>query len=209
MDRIRTFTLTCHNCGSMERHPFPPDPVCPSCASEFVIVEEDGAGNNSSTVPGINFSGGSISGAALGDALQMAIDENGNSDRRRILRSAMRERLLLQLLLRAHLGEILGDSDGSNIDIDILDRLFREAQEKELPKVSQEDFKKLPRVKVQEACDCSICQTAFDKDEDAVELFCHHKFHEDCIENWIVKMQGTCPTCRVQVTFPKGEIKEK
>ncbi|KAM7388638.1 hypothetical protein PAMP_024800 [Pampus punctatissimus] len=50
---------------------------------------------------------------------------------------------------------------------------------------------------------CLICHDDMRKNEGAVqELHCTHRFHKECMEQWLWKKQ-TCPTCRVHVSMPK------
>ncbi|VVU94534.1 Ring finger domain [seawater metagenome] len=46
-------------------------------------------------------------------------------------------------------------------------------------------------------CDsCSICLDEFQEGDIAVILPCHHIFHKDCLEPWLLK-ENSCPNCRI------------
>ena len=50
--------------------------------------------------------------------------------------------------------------------------------------------------------ECAICVELMD--EDIAELECHHKYHRDCVNEWIAmcrfkKVAPTCPKCRGDV----------
>ncbi|KAM9849289.1 leukemia NUP98 fusion partner 1 [Aulostomus maculatus] len=50
---------------------------------------------------------------------------------------------------------------------------------------------------------CLICHEDMRKNGGAVqELQCTHRFHKECMEQWLWKKQS-CPTCRVIVSMPK------
>ncbi|XP_042273385.1 leukemia NUP98 fusion partner 1 [Thunnus maccoyii] len=50
---------------------------------------------------------------------------------------------------------------------------------------------------------CLICHEDMRKNGGTVqELHCTHRFHKECMEQWLWKKQ-TCPTCRVHVSMPK------
>jgi hypothetical protein len=40
---------------------------------------------------------------------------------------------------------------------------------------------------------CPICTDDFVKGQDLRVLPCHHKFHPECIDPWLVNVSGTCP----------------
>jgi Ring finger domain len=47
---------------------------------------------------------------------------------------------------------------------------------------------------------CPICIEDFIIDENIVSLpSCKHIFHKDCIQQWLLKKQGCCPMCKVNV----------
>ncbi|KAM7012506.1 leukemia NUP98 fusion partner 1 isoform 2-T2 [Tautogolabrus adspersus] len=50
---------------------------------------------------------------------------------------------------------------------------------------------------------CLICHEDIRRSGGGVqELHCTHRFHKECMEQWLWKKQ-TCPTCRVHVFMPK------
>lgn len=52
---------------------------------------------------------------------------------------------------------------------------------------------------------CPICTDDFVKGQDLRVLPCHHKFHPECIDPWLVNVSGTCPLCRIDLNPPQAE----
>lgn len=46
---------------------------------------------------------------------------------------------------------------------------------------------------------CQVCLNDFLLDEDVRILTCHHGFHKDCIDQWLIEGQNKCPLCREEV----------
>uniref|UniRef100_A0A6C0DWQ0 RING-type E3 ubiquitin transferase n=1 Tax=viral metagenome TaxID=1070528 RepID=A0A6C0DWQ0_9ZZZZ len=46
---------------------------------------------------------------------------------------------------------------------------------------------------------CSICLEPLTINV-AIALPCGHRFHKDCIVNWLVRSQGKCPNCKQRIT---------
>jgi len=46
---------------------------------------------------------------------------------------------------------------------------------------------------------CSICLEPLTENV-ATALPCGHRFHKDCIVNWLVRSQGKCPNCKQRIT---------
>ena len=53
--------------------------------------------------------------------------------------------------------------------------------------------------------ECAICLTEFENPSDAVTV-CrnHHRFHRECIDNWMRGANTTCPTCRSPITYDQN-----
>ncbi len=89
---------------------------------------------------------------------------------------------------------------------DIITRLMEQTATKSgPPPASDEIIKSLPRVSyfsVQGNNECNICQEEFNNDTIVTRLPCSHLFHDPCITPWL-KVNGTCPTCRMSVTPEK------
>jgi hypothetical protein len=47
--------------------------------------------------------------------------------------------------------------------------------------------------------DCSICLESLTNNV-ATALPCGHRFHKDCIVNWLSRSQGKCPNCKQRIT---------
>ena len=47
--------------------------------------------------------------------------------------------------------------------------------------------------------DCSICLEPLTENV-ATALPCGHRFHKDCIVNWLTRSQGKCPNCKKRIT---------
>ena len=43
---------------------------------------------------------------------------------------------------------------------------------------------------------CPICLRPLADDDDTTDLDCQHTFHSDCVGNWFMNGQNTCPLCR-------------
>ncbi|XP_060178302.1 E3 ubiquitin-protein ligase MBR1-like [Lycium barbarum] len=50
---------------------------------------------------------------------------------------------------------------------------------------------------------CAICQSEFEHEESIGTLQCEHKYHTDCIKQWLLRKKN-CPMCRASV-IPSGE----
>jgi hypothetical protein len=61
--------------------------------------------------------------------------------------------------------------------------------------------KVMKRVKTNMLTDnnCSICLEPLTENV-ATALPCGHRFHKDCIVNWLVRSQGKCPNCKQRIT---------
>jgi len=56
--------------------------------------------------------------------------------------------------------------------------------------------------------DCSICLESLTNNV-ATALPCGHRFHKDCIVNWLSRSQGKCPNCKQRITnIPYISIEE-
>ena len=45
---------------------------------------------------------------------------------------------------------------------------------------------------------CVICQDDFKEDNECSKLYCDHKFHKNCIKQWICHKK-TCPLCNLKL----------
>ncbi|BGP15185.1 hypothetical protein JCM10213_008674 [Rhodosporidiobolus nylandii] len=94
----------------------------------------------------------------------------------------------------------------------ILNDLMEQAAGRAGPQPAPDDMiEKLPRVKItQDLLDadsittCSICQDAYQLDEEVIALPCKHIYHTDCLVPWL-KTSGTCPTCRYALVPQPGQ----
>ena len=46
--------------------------------------------------------------------------------------------------------------------------------------------------------DCCICLDKFEENHTSIVLECSHRFHRECITNWL-KKELKCPLCRKQI----------
>jgi E3 ubiquitin-protein ligase RNF13 len=60
-------------------------------------------------------------------------------------------------------------------------------------------------------CDvCAVCIDEYEEGDRLRELPCGHRFHIDCIDEWLTKMQSSCPLCKYDVGHHvKREMKLK
>lgn len=93
---------------------------------------------------------------------------------------------------------------------DIITQLMEQTQGRNRHPASEEEISKLPRIELteqnisseKEKCsECPVCREEFQSGETLVELVCKHRFHQDCITEWL-RINGTCPVCRRNL---KGE----
>lgn len=57
------------------------------------------------------------------------------------------------------------------------------------------DSIKLEKLNENLEVDCSICLNQLQEEEFIKTLECDHKFHQDCLDKWLINSQ-TCPICR-------------
>ena len=48
---------------------------------------------------------------------------------------------------------------------------------------------------------CPICMCDFEEGEELRVLPCFHKFHTNCIDNWLCNESKHCPICRVNLSL--------
>jgi len=90
---------------------------------------------------------------------------------------------------------------------DILDRLLRQHVPQGPPPTSKTVLQKLPVSTVDATLlheTCLVCQEAFQMEETAISLPCHHHFHKDCVTPWL-EQHCTCPTCRYELPVDDKE----
>ncbi|KAH8154170.1 uncharacterized protein LAJ45_01938 [Morchella importuna] len=46
---------------------------------------------------------------------------------------------------------------------------------------------------------CPVCMEDFESGVDLRVLPCHHSFHPDCIDPWLLNVAGSCPLCRIDL----------
>ncbi|KAA8894319.1 hypothetical protein FN846DRAFT_900949 [Sphaerosporella brunnea] len=46
---------------------------------------------------------------------------------------------------------------------------------------------------------CPVCMEDFTQGEELRMLPCHHHFHPDCIDPWLLNVSGSCPLCRIDL----------
>jgi len=90
---------------------------------------------------------------------------------------------------------------------DLLDRLLRQHVPQGPPPTSKTVLQKLPISTVDATLlheTCLVCQEAFQMEETAISLPCHHHFHKDCVTPWL-EQHCTCPTCRYELPVDDKE----
>ena len=62
---------------------------------------------------------------------------------------------------------------------------------------------------------CAVCLSSFDEGDLLRELPCHHAFHKNCIDCWLLPNASTsrstaefpsCPLCKSVVVVPASEV---
>ncbi|KAI9136443.1 hypothetical protein BKA69DRAFT_1033596, partial [Paraphysoderma sedebokerense] len=52
------------------------------------------------------------------------------------------------------------------------------------------------KVKDNEPTNCCICLEDFEDEEELRVLHCHHMFHTQCVDTWLLERKNVCPVCR-------------
>ena len=77
-----------------------------------------------------------------------------------------------------------------NTDLNINERLIQDIKDINKNEINfDENLKDL---------NCTICLEEYTEVKKIIELDCKHNFHEECIDDWILKNQ-TCPLCRLNL----------
>jgi hypothetical protein len=53
---------------------------------------------------------------------------------------------------------------------------------------------------------CKICLDVIEINTEVIELPCCHIYHSNCINEWLMKYNYKCPTCRIEVGKPKYNL---
>ncbi|KAJ7971865.1 E3 ubiquitin-protein ligase RING1-like [Quillaja saponaria] len=66
------------------------------------------------------------------------------------------------------------------------------------PPTKKAIIKAMPSVTIKEDVQCTICLEDIDISNEAKEMSCKHKFHTECILQWL-ELRSSCPLCRFQM----------
>ncbi|THV03010.1 hypothetical protein K435DRAFT_716181 [Dendrothele bispora CBS 962.96] len=70
------------------------------------------------------------------------------------------------------------------------------------PKHQQQDQDQQPWFENQ--LECAICLSEFEKGDKVRVLPCHHIFHMEEVDEWLIQRKKLCPVCKADVTNPSG-----
>ncbi|KIJ17637.1 hypothetical protein PAXINDRAFT_167643 [Paxillus involutus ATCC 200175] len=70
------------------------------------------------------------------------------------------------------------------------------------PSGSHEAVNALPIPWCESQVECAICLSEFVKGDRVRELPCHHIFHLDEVDTWLINRKKVCPVCKADVTQP-------
>ncbi|KAI8907404.1 hypothetical protein EDD86DRAFT_276808 [Gorgonomyces haynaldii] len=107
--------------------------------------------------------------------------------------------MMMQILQMVQRPTNIGDYAMGERGLDNILQMLMEQhqQENRPPPAPEETINQLPKQRLPEALDCSICQEEMPKDHEAMVLPCKHSFHDNCITSWL-RLNGTCPVCRLK-----------
>ncbi|XP_051142634.1 E3 ubiquitin-protein ligase SIRP1-like [Andrographis paniculata] len=73
------------------------------------------------------------------------------------------------------------------------------------PPAQKEAVEALPKVKVEETLQCSVCLDECEAGTEMKEMPCKHKFHSECILPWL-ELHSSCPVCRHQLPCDESKL---
>ncbi|KAK8547004.1 hypothetical protein V6N13_099749 [Hibiscus sabdariffa] len=119
--------------------------------------------------------------------------------------SSQRERIVLINPFTQSMVVIEGDSN-----LEALLRSQAEANKDGQPPASKASIEAMPSVEIGESeyGECVVCLEELKPGEVVKEMPCKHKFHDGCIEKWLV-IHGTCPVCRHKMPVDEEEMGKK
>ncbi|XP_055334761.1 E3 ubiquitin-protein ligase RNF126-like [Paramacrobiotus metropolitanus] len=109
-------------------------------------------------------------------------------------------------LLRAVLENQAGTQQALNRSVNDLIALFGGlmAGSDGTPPVTTDDLERIPvapvtQQMIEDGKACSICLDLFILNDPFKEMPCHHQYHVNCIERWLL-IHGNCPICRTSLS---------
>ncbi|OJA17763.1 hypothetical protein AZE42_04861 [Rhizopogon vesiculosus] len=72
----------------------------------------------------------------------------------------------------------------------------------QLPSTSHEGRGHVPMPWCETQAECAICLSEFVKGDRVRELPCHHIFHLEEVDSWLINRKKVCPVCKADVTQP-------
>lgn len=117
--------------------------------------------------------------------------------------TSQRERIILVNPFTQGMVVVEGDSN--------LEALLRGWVNKDgQPPASKASIEAMPSVKIGESEDgeCVVCLEEWKPGEVVKEMPCKHKFHDECIQKWLV-IHGSCPVCRYKMPVDEEDMGKK
>eukprot|EP00755_Sulcionema_specki_P004699 Sspe_Gene.30752::Locus_15196_Transcript_5_5_Confidence_0.500_Length_1107::g.30752::m.30752 len=79
------------------------------------------------------------------------------------------------------------------------------------PPASEAEVQKLEKTTIttkDEGHVCTVCQDAFEVNDEATKMPCGHDFHSDCLGPWL-RQANSCPTCRFELKTDDADYEMK
>ena len=98
----------------------------------------------------------------------------------------------------------LAENQGANGEDDLSYEALSQLEDVKVP-ASEDKIAKLPRDVITSAAQaaregkCSVCRLEYEKGDTLMTLPCGHKFHEDCVTQWLQNYSKKCPYCKEDV----------